>query len=99
MSGLENLHKNNIIHKDIKPENIVFDLNGYLYITDFGLSKIHNQNFDFEYSGTPSYMAPELLMKRKYDFSVDIYALGIILFEIMTQKLPYTGESQSNVFY
>jgi len=59
--GLEFLHKNGIIHRDIKPENFVLDQSGYLRITDFGLARYWRPDNASDTSGTPGYMAPEVL--------------------------------------
>ena len=61
--SLEYIHQNNIIHRDIKPENLVFDENGYIKITDFGIAKTYQRENSHETSGTPSYMAPEVIFK------------------------------------
>jgi len=59
--GLEYLHNNSIIHRDIKPENLVFDDQGYLRITDFGIARVWNPENKKDTSGTPGYMAPEVM--------------------------------------
>ncbi|KAM3129318.1 hypothetical protein pb186bvf_018605 [Paramecium bursaria] len=92
--GLEYIHSKGIIHRDIKPENLVFS-QGFLKITDFGISKI-NQNV-YETSGTPGYMAPEVLQKQIHSYSSDIYALGILLHELIIGKRPYFGKSRSQL--
>ena len=62
---MKNLHDNNIIYRDIKPENILIDFDGHIRIADFGLSKPHMESDDVAYSfcGSPEYMAPEMLLK------------------------------------
>ena len=87
--GLEYIHANNIIHRDIKPENILIDEKGYVAITDYGIARFkqfHNSN---EKSGTPGYMAPEVLFSQNHTFAVDFYALGVIAYELMFGKRPY----------
>ena len=64
--GLEYIHTNSIIHRDIKPENLVCDDKGYIRITDFGVAKKHHTNNSDETSGTPGYMAPEVLCARNH---------------------------------
>ena len=59
--ALEYLHNKSILHRDIKPENLVFDERGYLKITDFGIARIWNPDNSKETSGTPGYMAPEVI--------------------------------------
>lgn len=61
--GLEYMHLNQVIHRDIKPENLVFDCKGYLRITDLGIARIQKPDNAGETSGTPGYMAPEVLMR------------------------------------
>lgn len=61
--AFEYIHKKNIIHRDIKPENIVIDSHGYLRVTDFGIARYFKPDNAKETSGTPSYMAPEVLCK------------------------------------
>ena len=93
--GLEAIHANDIIHRDIKPENLVLDSKGYLKITDFGIAKKKdNQNLN-ENSGTPGYMAPEVMNYQNHSFTVDYYAIGIICYELMMGVRPYTGENKN----
>lgn len=61
--ALEYLHENKVIHRDLKPENLVFDQDGFLRLTDLGISRKYSKNNFAETSGTPSYMAPEVLTK------------------------------------
>ena len=97
--ALEYVHSNNIIHRDIKPENLVFDKKGYLKLTDFGIAKIYKKNIDNsnENSGTPGYMAPEVLSNLNHSFCVDYYALGIIAYELMFKKRPYNGRNRREI--
>jgi len=91
--ALEYIHDQNIIHRDIKPENLVFCENGYLHITDFGIAKLWRPDNKKDTSGTPGYMAPEIMARRNHSFSVDFYALGIIVYECVMGKRPYRGRS------
>lgn len=79
--GLEYLHNNSIIHRDIKPENLVFDNEGYLRVTDFGIARIWNPENKKDTSGTPGYMAPEVMCRQNHGVAVDYFALGVIVFE------------------
>ena len=85
------------MHRDIKPENLIFDSKGFLHITDFGISRKFQNLPLTELSGTPCYMAPEILMKTGHSYSVDIYAMGIIMYEFMTGKRPYKGRTRKEV--
>ena len=95
--GLNYIHENKIIHKDIKPENLVYDSNGYIHITDFGISKIYHPENGKENSGTPGYMAPEVLFNKDHDYSVDYFSLGVILYELLMGKRPYHGHSKKEL--
>ena len=89
--GLEFLHKNNVIYRDLKPENILMDIDGHIKISDFGLSKILEDPDDKTYTlcGTPQYIAPEILKNKGYDKTVDWWALGCFLYEMLTGCLPF----------
>ena len=89
--ALEFLHKNNMVYRDLKPENILLDAKGHVKITDFGLSKILDEENDkaFTICGTPQYLAPEVLLKKGYDKGVDWWSLGCVMYEMLTGKLPF----------
>ena len=95
--GLEYIHSNNIIHRDIKPENLVFDDKGYLRITDFGVAKIRKEDNSTETSGTPGYMAPEVLLAQNHSFPVDFFAIGIMGYEFMYGQRPYLGKNRKEI--
>ena len=95
--GLEYIHNNNIIHRDIKPENLVSDENGYIRITDFGVAKIRREDNSSETSGTPGYMAPEVLMAQNHSFPVDFFAIGIMGYEFMLGERPYLGKTRKEI--
>ena len=96
--GLNYLHESGIVHRDLKPGNIFYE-DGQVKIGDYGLSKVINTS---RYSnqtitvGTVHYMAPEIGV-GKYDRSIDIYALGVIIYEMLTGQLPYVGASPAEV--
>ena len=95
--GLEYIHINNIIHRDIKPENLVLDEKGYVRITDFGVAKKNLRDNSSETSGTPGYMAPEVLCALNHSFPVDFFALGVIIFEFMNGYRPYLGRNRKEI--
>ena len=97
--GLEYIHNNNIIHRDIKPENLVSDENGYIRITDFGVAKINKEDNSSETSGTPGYMAPEVLMGKNHSFTADFFAIGVMGYEFMTGSRPYNGKNRKEIKY
>jgi serum/glucocorticoid-regulated kinase 2 len=89
--GLEYLHINKVVHRDIKPENLVIDEDGYVRITDFGIARSIDTDNSFNTSGTPGYMAPEVMFNQDHGSCADFYALGVILYECATGKRPYVG--------
>ena len=95
--GLEYIHNNNIIHRDIKPENLVCDERGYIRITDFGVAKIKKNDNSKETSGTPGYMAPEVLLGKNHSFTVDFFAIGIMGYEFMMGMRPYVGKNKREI--
>ena len=95
--SLEYLHDNKVIHRDLKPENLVLDEFGYLHVTDFGIARVwHLQNSN-ETSGTPGYMAPEILCRQNHSMTADYFALGVIIYEFMTGLRPYTGKNRKEI--
>ena len=95
--SLSYVHKNNVIHRDIKPENLILDDKGYVHLTDFGIAKENKGDNSSETSGTPGYMAPEVILGVGHSFSVDYYAIGVIGYEFMMGKRPYIGETRREI--
>ena len=98
--GLEYLHTNKVIHRDLKPENILFDKNGYVHITDFGIAKQLNNEPEekiIHVSGSPGYMSPEAIFKEKHSYVSDFFSLGVVCYEMMMKKRPYTGKNRQEI--
>ena len=92
------LHENNVIHRDIKPEKFVFGKKGYLHLTDFTMSKeCKKEETVISATGTPGYMAPEAIINQPHNFSVDYYALGVILYELVMGERPYKGKNRREI--
>ena len=91
------MHAQNIIHRDIKPENLVFDNDGYLRLTDFGVAKIQTPDNANETSGTPGYMAPEVMCRQNHGLVSDYFAIGVIAYECMMGRRPYVGRSRREI--
>ena len=99
------MHKQNMVHRDIKPQNILIsqkaDESLLLKITDFGFASLFDpQNEEGDLNmvlGTPLYMAPEILEKKKYNSKVDIWSTGIIAFMLLTGNPPFVGKTKEEV--
>lgn len=97
--ALDYAHKRGIVHRDIKPSNIMITESGEPMLTDFGVAKIIDEEATLDLTGTnatvgtPEYMAPEQVNSKTTDYRVDIYALGIVLYEMVTGRRPFEGDT------
>ena len=96
---LEHLHSKRIIYRDIKPENINITYNGYPMLYNFDTSKklMHENGKTNTIVGTPHYMAPEVIQGFEYDYSADIWSLGILAYELIVGTVPF-GEEEDDPF-
>lgn len=101
--ALEAAHKKGIIHRDLKPQNIMIDKKGKAYVLDFGIARSLSWEPDAAQDGivlgTPDFMSPEQIKGEKADATTDIYSLGIIFYEMVTGKLPFTGDSPTELLH
>lgn len=101
LSGLAAAHKAGIVHRDVKPENVLLAEDGRIKIGDFGLARATTANTATgqQLLGTIAYLAPELVTRGMADARSDIYALGIMLYEMLTGEQPYKGEQPMQIAF
>lgn len=100
-SALATVHKKGILHRDIKPGNIIIK-DGYIpKLLDFGISRIANSSLTMEYEilGSPAYMPPETFDSNDVDLRADIFSLGIVSYELLTGQKPFNGETVNDIMY
>ena len=100
-SGLKYCHERKIIHRDLKPENILLlneDEDSPIKIADFGFAKKLDEDLTTTVVGTPNYVAPEILLKKPYDESVDLWSFGVIAYVLLSGYVPFFAGSDSEFY-
>ncbi|XP_061135072.1 cGMP-dependent protein kinase 2 isoform X1 [Syngnathus typhle] len=93
--AFEYLHRKVILYRDLKPENLMLDSEGYVKLVDFGFAKkMRGGQKTWTFCGTPEYVAPEIILNKGHNLSVDFWSLGILVFELLTGSPPFTGSDQ-----
>jgi len=101
-SGLAYAHENGIVHRDVKPSNIMVIRDDHVKITDFGIARMESASVRTQTGmvlGSPKYMSPEQVMGHTIDQRSDIFSLGVMLYEMLTGKAPFTGENINAIMY
>lgn len=100
LAGLSSAHAAGILHRDLKPENVLLSNDGRIKLSDWGLAREVDQRTATEsLIGTVAYVSPELVLRGAADARSDVYAAGVLLFELVTGKQPFTGEAAMQVAY
>lgn len=101
--GLDYAHSQGVIHRDIKPANLLLDARGRVKIGDFGIAKLADQSTDMTHSGwvvgSPHYFAPEQVRGEKLDGRADLFGLGVVLYEILSRRRPFEGDTLSTLIF
>jgi len=91
--AIQYLHQNDILHRDLKPENLLLDKTHNIKLCDFGWATRRITEKRLTFCGTYEYMAPEIVHKKPYDYRVDVWSLGVLLYELIHKEAPYKGRS------
>lgn len=98
-AALEKAHSHNIVHRDIKPGNILFDEEGAPYLADFGIARSTDRTHTLTVIGSPRYMAPEQAQGLPAVVQTDVYQMGVVLFEMLTGRVPYNADTSDSILY
>uniref|UniRef100_A0A672ID92 Protein kinase domain-containing protein n=1 Tax=Salarias fasciatus TaxID=181472 RepID=A0A672ID92_SALFA len=99
LEAFDYLHTMGVVYRDLKPENLLLDAEGYVKMADFGFAKkIGLGKKTWTFCGTPEYVAPEVIMNKGHDFGADCWSLGILIFELLTGNPPFSGADPIKIY-
>mmetsp|Transcript_22091 Transcript_22091/g.37781 ORF Transcript_22091/g.37781 Transcript_22091/m.37781 type:complete len:1093 (-) Transcript_22091:235-3513(-) len=98
LSAFGHMHERKIAYRDLKPENLVLDTLGYVKIVDFGLAKKVKSGQTYTFCGTPDYLAPEVILNEGYDWGVDYWGLGVLIYEMGAGVAPFYAENPMDTY-
>eukprot|EP00587_Corethron_hystrix_P003341 CAMPEP_0113319764 /NCGR_PEP_ID=MMETSP0010_2-20120614/13835_1 /TAXON_ID=216773 ORGANISM="Corethron hystrix, Strain 308" /NCGR_SAMPLE_ID=MMETSP0010_2 /ASSEMBLY_ACC=CAM_ASM_000155 /LENGTH=666 /DNA_ID=CAMNT_0000177397 /DNA_START=347 /DNA_END=2347 /DNA_ORIENTATION=- /assembly_acc=CAM_ASM_000155 len=97
LESLSHLHKRRICYRDLKPENVLIDGDGYCVLVDLGFAKVVEEK-TYTLCGTPEYLAPEIILSKGHDKGVDYWAFGVLIFELLVGRTPFLRANQMAMF-
>ena len=95
LSVFQCMHSNRIAYRDLKPENLVLNEDGYCFVVDFGLAKKIDEGITWTFCGTPDYLAPEIIKGKGHDWGADYWAFGVLLYELTNGETPFYSTDPS----